>query len=252
MPLNLASIRAAIPGREIHWHDSISSTMYEAVRLANAGAPNGTVVGAEEQTSGHGRYNRQWHSEKESGLYQTIILRLPVEPQHVPVVTLALGLATASAISHTAGLHVDLRWPNDALIGEKKVAGILVQLHGQAVVAGIGINVNQESFPPEVSEIATSLRIATGHPQEREPLLIALLSEIDEHTKILAEQGIDPILKMFTRASSYTLGRRVIVDEQITGTTMGLTPEGFLRMKKDDGTEHIVLAGGVRALATSH
>src|SRR5690349_12013852 len=113
MPLNLAPIRARFPDRRIHWYPTIGSTMHEAVRQANAGAPGGTVTGADEQTAAHGRYNRHWHSEREAGLYQTVILRLPIETAHLPVVTLALGLASAASIEQTAGVDCDLRWPND-------------------------------------------------------------------------------------------------------------------------------------------
>ena len=252
MPLDVQRVRERFPDRDIRWFDEIDSTMFEAVRLAAVGAPHGSVVGADEQTAGHGRYSRAWHSEKDSGLYQTIILRLPMEPSQIPIVTMALGLATVAAIEHAAGIKCDLRWPNDVMIGDKKACGILVQLHGSALVAGIGINVNQSEFPADVSTIATSLRIATKRTQSRESLLIHLLDQIETHCAIAVEQGIPAILKLFEQSSSYVTGRRVIVDETITGTTAGLTPEGFLKLIKDDGTPHTVLAGGVRPLATSH
>lgn len=248
MPLNLDPIRERFPDRPVHWYPTIGSTMFEAVRLAAAGAPSGTVVGADEQTAGHGRYSRKWHSERDTGLYQTIILRLPIEPASLPTVTLALGLATAAAIEQTAAIDCDLRWPNDVLIGDRKVAGILVQLHDRAVIAGIGINVNQSHFPVDVAAIATSIRIASGREQPREQLLIALLDEIDTHCSVLIQQGTPAILRMFEQASSYTVGRRVIVDDTIAGTTAGLTESGFLKLRKENGVEEVILAGGVRPL----
>ena len=248
MPLDVQLVRDHFPGREIHWFPTIASTMFEAVRLANAGAPHGTVVGAEEQTAGHGRYNRAWHSEKESGLYQTIILRFPIEPSQIPIITMALGLATAAAIEHTAAIKCDLRWPNDVMLNEKKTAGILVQLHGSAVVAGIGINVNQTAFPDDVTSIATSIAKETKRTQSREALLIRLLEEIETHGQIIVDQGIPAILSMFEQTSTYAKGRRVIIDETITGTTNGLTPEGFLKLITNEGKDHVVLAGGVRPL----
>lgn len=243
MPLDLARVRARFPGRAIHWHDTLPSTMPEAVRLALEGAPGGTVVGADEQTAGQGRYERRWHSEAGAGLYQTVILRLA---RPAPQVTLALGLATARAIETAAGIKTDLRWPNDVLIGDRKVAGILVQLHNDAVIAGIGINVNQQRFPADVAGIATSLRLAAGREQPREDLLIALLDEIDIHCEILSANGPAAILEMFTHASSYVRGRRVIVDDRVTGTTAGLNADGFLKLRRDDGVEQTILAGGVR------
>ena len=250
MPLDLEPIRERFPDRRVHWYPTIGSTMFEAVRLATSGAPSGTVVGADEQTAGHGRYSRKWHSERDSGLYQTVILRLPIEPASLPIVTLALGLAVAAAIEQTASIDCDLRWPNDVLIGERKVAGILVQLHDRAVVAGIGINVNQSEFPEDVAAIATSIRLAAGREQSREQLLIALLDEIDTHCAVLVQHGAPAILRMFEHASSYTVGRRVIVDEMVTGTTAGLTDAGFLKLRTDSDTEQVIFAGGVRPLCS--
>ncbi len=230
--------------RVIHRFESISSTMYEAVRLANAGCASGTVVIASEQTAGHGRFNRAWHSERGAGLYFSIVLRLPLDPASLPVVTFALGLATADAIGHTTGIVCDLRWPNDVLIADRKCAGILTQLHDGAIVAGIGVNVNQTAFPPDL--MATSLRIVSGREQSIEAIFEHLLEAIDRHCEILMHQGPSAIFDLFTRASSYVAGRRVTVDDSITGSTAGLTPEGFLRVRRDNGREEIVVAGGVR------
>ena len=108
--------QSLLPNRTIVWRDTIDSTMHEAVRLANEGAPSGTIIGADEQTAGHGRFSRVWHSERGSGLYFSIILRLPIETSVMPVVTLALGCAVVEAIQLTAGITPDLRWPNDVLI----------------------------------------------------------------------------------------------------------------------------------------
>ncbi len=236
--------------RQIVWHPTVDSTMHEAVRLADSGCPSGTVVGADEQTAGHGRYGRPWHSERNTGLYFSIVLRLPgVDPASFPVVTFALGLAVAQAIQTVTGVACDLRWPNDVLVRDRKCAGILAQLHGTAIVAGIGINVNQSAFPPDIAQIATSLRIESGREQSREALLTALLDDIDRHCDILAKQGRAVIFDLFTQASSYVSGRRVTVelpDREVTGITAGLTTEGFLRLRRDDGREEIVIAGGVR------
>src|SRR5205085_7003122 len=129
--------------------------MPEAVRLAAQGCSSGTTVGADEQTAGHGRYGRHWHSEPDAGLYVSVILRHKFKPDEIPIVTLALGLAVTEAIQDTTNLICDLRWPNDILIHDRKCAGILTQLEGEAVIAGIGINVNQTSFPAEIASVAT-------------------------------------------------------------------------------------------------
>ncbi len=235
--------------RRIEWHTTIGSTMTEASRLAAEGAPSGTVVGADEQTAGQGRHGRPWHSEPGSGLYASVILRYQFTPVTLPVVTLALGLAVTDAILKATGLACDLRWPNDVLIQSKKCAGILTQLEGSAIIAGIGINVNHSRFPEELSGIATSLRIATGRTQSRERLLIALLPAIDHYCALLESEGRGPILEMFSRASSYVSGRRVCVDQDgftLRGTTAGLAESGFLLLRGDDGRDHQIVAGGVR------
>jgi len=220
--------------------------MHEAARLAHSGALHGTIVGADEQTGGLGRQGHNWHSERDAGLYVSFILRLPVAASDLPVVTLALGLAAAEAITRTAGVACDLRWPNDVLIGERKCCGILTQLHGPAVVAGIGINVNHVSLPDEIRHLATSLRIETARDHSREDLLGNLAAAVAAFTGILVDDGKEALLRLFENASSYVRGRRVVVDGTLVGTTAGLDANGFLILKKDDGTEVPIIAGGVR------
>jgi BirA family biotin operon repressor/biotin-[acetyl-CoA-carboxylase] ligase len=253
MSIDVNWLRSQMPDRRIDWHDVIDSTMTEASRLAEAGAPSGTVVGAEEQSAGRGRHGRSWHSEPGSGLYVSIILRRKFTPASLPVVTLALGLAAQEAILKATKLACDLRWPNDVLIQSKKCAGILTQLegstHASAIIAGIGINVNHFSFPSELNAIATSLRIVSGRTQSRERLLVELLASVDTYCDLLETQGRGPIIEMFARASSYVSGRRVYVDQdgsQLRGTTAGLNDSGFLMLRGDDGTNSVIVAGGVR------
>jgi BirA family biotin operon repressor/biotin-[acetyl-CoA-carboxylase] ligase len=249
VPLNVERVRELLPSRVIRWYPTIDSTMHEAARLASENAPSGTVVGADEQTAGQGRFGRVWHSRRDEGLYFTVILRPELEPASMPVVTFALGLSVVEAIQLTAGVACDLRWPNDVLAGGRKCAGILAQMQGSAIVAGIGINVNQNEFPPEVAGIATSLRIAGGREHSREDLLVAVLESIDRHCSLLAAEGVEAILRLFTQASSYVRGRRVVVDlgeGVVTGVTSGLTESGYLKLRRDDGAEEIIVAGGVR------
>jgi BirA family biotin operon repressor/biotin-[acetyl-CoA-carboxylase] ligase len=250
MPFDLAAVRAALPGRDIRWRQSVGTTMHEAALLAAAGAPSGSVVGADQQTAGQGRFGRPWHSEPGTGLYFSVILRFPLAPTDIPLVTLALGLATHEAILDATGLVTDLRWPNDLLVADRKCAGILTQMESGAVVAGIGINVNQTELPADIAAIATSLRLASGRTHSREQLLIRLLPTIDEWCGLLAREGREPILRVFAKSSSYVAGRRVTVEtsesETLTGTTAGLTADGFLILRDDRGKEHTIIAGGVR------
>jgi BirA family biotin operon repressor/biotin-[acetyl-CoA-carboxylase] ligase len=246
---DIDSVRRQLPGRQIFFFESITSTMHEAATLAAAGCPSGTAVVAEEQTAGQGRHGHSWHSEPGAGLYVSVVLRLPLPPDSLPVLTLALGLATAETIARATHLDPDLRWPNDVMLSDRKTAGILVQLVDSVAIAGLGVNVNHPAFPPEIAAEATSLRLASGRPHSREDLLICLLPTIDSFCRMLLEGGRHPILDQFARRSSYVHGKRVRVEQPcgiVTGTTAGLDPAGFLKLRADDGSESLILAGGVR------
>lgn len=249
MPFDIELVRQSW-SQPVFYFTTIDSTMLEATRLAEAGCPQGAVVVADEQTAGQGRHGRHWHSEANAGLYVSIVLRPELTPDSLPVLTLALGLATADAIAEATGLACDLRWPNDLLLEGRKVAGILVQLLDSAAIAGIGINVNHLAFPPELAPEATSLRIVANRRHSREDLLVALLGAVDRYCSMLAgENGKQGILSLFSRRSSYARNKRVKVEQGaavVEGTTAGLDPSGFLILRKDDGTEDLVLAGGVR------
>ena len=249
MPFDVDFVRQHWP-QPVFYFATIDSTMLEGGRLAETGCAHGTVVIADEQTAGQGRHGRRWHSEPNAGLYASIVLRPQLPYGSLPVLTLALGLAAADAIAETAHLQPDLRWPNDVMLAGRKTAGILVQLLDAAAIAGIGINVNHSGFPAELESEATSLRLAAGHPHSREQLLVALLHAVERYQDILAgENGKQRILSLFSGRSSYARDKRVTVDQGATvieGTTAGLDASGFLILRKDDGTEDLVLAGGVR------
>ena len=201
MALDVVRVRERLPQREVVWLETTGSTMVEAARLAAAGCPQGTVVVAEEQTAGQGRHGRSWHSEKGAGLYVSIVLRPQLPAGSILTLTLALGLATQEAMLHATGIACDLKWPNDILAGGKKCAGILAQRTGEAVISGIGINVNQETFPADIRGLATSLRMLSGRVQSREDLLVHLLLSVDKYTKLLHEEGSRWIIGLFSRAS---------------------------------------------------
>ena len=231
--LDIARVRSEFPDRTIEYHSTIDSTMRAAALL-----PMGSVVLAEEQTAGLGRHGHSWHSEPGNGIYCSMVL----EPS--PVLTLALGLAAAEAIARSTGIACDLRWPNDVMLDGKKVAGILVQLVDNRAIAGIGINVSHTALPAALE--ATSLRLHTGKQLPREEIVIALLRAVPAYVS----EDTETILRLFTHASSYAAGRRVRVEQPdgaIEGVTAGLDASGFLIVRKDDGTDTLILAGGVRA-----
>lgn len=248
-PFNVNYVRERLPGRRIDWFGSVNSTMTIAAQLARDGCADGTLVGAEGQIAGVGRHGHVWHSEVGAGLYVSMVVRLPMAARGMPVAMLALGLAVQEAIAEVTQLAPDLRWPNDVLINGKKCAGILAQIEGEAIIAGIGINVNQSMFPAAISELATSLRIEGASGVRREDLLIAVVNAVDRCCKLLTGEGPRAIFNMFTRSSSYANGRRVRVEQKeqtIEGVTCGLDESGFLIVREDSGRETTILAGGVR------
>lgn len=248
MPLDIERIKRERPDNNILYYPTIGSTMVEASSLANSGARQGTVVLADEQTAGMGRLGRSWVSQAEVGIYCSILLRLNLKPTGLPIASLVLGLATAEAIQRSTQLVCDLRWPNDVLIRERKVAGILTHLSDGCIVAGIGINANQTSFPEGLRTPATSLRIESGgREQSRERVIISLLDAIDTFVSMLEAEGQETILRAFALASSYVLQRRVVIEETgEKGTTAGLDENGFLLVHLDRGNLERVAAGGVR------
>jgi BirA family biotin operon repressor/biotin-[acetyl-CoA-carboxylase] ligase len=203
---------------------------------------------ADEQTAGIGRLGRSWLSEPDAGVYCSVLLRLSIAAEELPIASLMLGLATAESIQNSTLLACDLRWPNDVLVNNRKVAGILTQYTDSCIVAGIGINVNQADFPPGLRSPASSLRLESGgQTQGREKLIIHLLDSIDSYCHMLNKAGSAAILRAFSAASSYVTNRRVIVEESgMRGTTAGLNPNGFLLVRSDSGRLERIATGGVR------
>ncbi len=249
MPLDVELVRRLRPQNDIHYFATIGSTMTEATRLADAGSPHGTVVLADEQTAGVGRLGRSWVSESEVGIYCSILLRLTIPPAQFPVASLILGLATREAIEQSTELACDLRWPNDVLIHERKVAGVLAQLAG-CIVAGIGVNVNNTALPAAVRTPATSLRLESGNRLiSRELLLVQLLSALDRFVTMLQDGGPSEVLRAFTAASTYVINRRILIEESgVKATTAGLDEHGFLLVRYDSGRLEHLASGGVRPL----
>jgi BirA family biotin operon repressor/biotin-[acetyl-CoA-carboxylase] ligase len=218
-----------MPDARIEWFAELDSTMLEARRNPTPGR----VIVADRQTAGMGRHGRRWHSPPGEGLYVSLVLQAPA----APVLSLALGLATREAIG--AG---DLRWPNDVLLGGRKVAGVLAHLEAGVLIAGIGINVSQRAFPPDLDTPATSLALEGIHTT-RQVLLDSLIPAVE---RAVALPGPE-ILARFAAASSYVHGLRVRAGE-IEGVTCGLNDAGFLLVREDKGTVRTILAGGVRPL----
>jgi BirA family biotin operon repressor/biotin-[acetyl-CoA-carboxylase] ligase len=243
--------------KTIHHYYKIGSTNTEAMEAASDGAPEGSVFLAEQQTAGRGRGAHDWHSAQSAGIYCSVILRPTLPPADVLILSLAAGLAVQEAIREVDP-HVvpDLKWPNDLLINGKKFCGILTEMNAEVtrvryIVVGVGINVNQQNFPPELKDTATSLRIVTGTEWSRLELCVALLKSLDREYRALTQNpnAQQDILQRFEKNSSYVRGRKVRIEENdgFEGVTEGLDPRGFLQVRTKEGLR-TVLSGTVRAI----
>jgi BirA family biotin operon repressor/biotin-[acetyl-CoA-carboxylase] ligase len=249
-------LRGTIFDTQLHHFYKIGSTNIAAMAAAAEGAAEGSVFLAEEQTAGRGRGSHAWQSARSAGIYCSVVLRPALPPSEVLVLALAAGLAVRAAIEQVdSRVSADLKWPNDVLIGGKKVCGILTEMNAEAtrvryVVVGIGINVNQATFPAELQGEATSLRLVTGSEWSRVELTAALLKSLDREYRLLVEQSDarQSILRRFTEQSSWARGKQVRVEEngsKLEGTTEGLDQRGFLQVRTAQGLQ-TVLSGTVR------
>jgi BirA family transcriptional regulator, biotin operon repressor / biotin---[acetyl-CoA-carboxylase] ligase len=243
--------------KQIHHYYKIASTNSEAMRCAAEGAPEGSVFLAEEQLAGRGRGAHSWHSARSAGIYCSVILRPAMPPSDALIFSLAVGLAIRAAVMEIAPqLRVDLKWPNDMLLGGRKFCGILTEMNAEAarvryLVVGVGINVNQAKFPAELREIATSLKIETGTEWSRVELCAALLKSLDrEYRSFVEDAGArEAILRRFEESSSSVRGRKVSIEENggLAGVTEGLDERGFLRVRTAEGLRTVV-SGTVKLL----
>ena len=245
--------RAEQIGHRVVHYFRTESTNSDAMRLAGEGEPHGTVVLAEEQTAGRGRFGRSWYSERSSGIYLSVILRPPLTPSHAPMLSLMAGLAVREAIHSATGLQADIRWPNDLLFGKKKVCGILTEMSAEVdrlhyVIVGIGINVNHRKIPSELTRIATSLRLQGQREYSRLAILIALLRALEQYYRLLLAEGPGAVAERWGAASSFASGKRIrvkIPSEEFKATTLSLEPTGALRVRRDDGTEESLLSAEI-------
>jgi BirA family transcriptional regulator, biotin operon repressor / biotin---[acetyl-CoA-carboxylase] ligase len=241
---------------KLHFTRVTGSTNSDAVAAARDGAPHGSVFFADEQTAGRGRGDHGWISSAGEGLYVGILLRPQLTTAQLSLLPLVAGLAAASAIQSVSELAVDLRWPNDLLIGSRKTGGILVEARNESespphavAVVGIGINVHQSAFPPSLATSATSLDVESGCTISRQSLLVALLKSLEHEIELLSDQAAkESVLTRVEQASSWVRGRSVQVHgpQACEGITAGLDDNGFLRVETADGLV-TVQTGGVRA-----
>jgi BirA family biotin operon repressor/biotin-[acetyl-CoA-carboxylase] ligase len=237
-------------GKKIHYFDYLASTMDLAMQLGMQAAPAGTLVLAESQTKGRGRLGRSWFSPKYKGIYLSLILRPGILPAASPILTLLSAVSICEAIKKVASLDAQIKWPNDVLIHNKKVAGILTEMNAEVdkvnfVVIGIGLNVNNDK--KSLIAQATSLKEQAGAQVGRILLLQELLRRIENNYFLLEDKGSQVIIDKW-RNFSFTLGRRVKVycqNKHIEGSAVDIDNDGGLLIRKDSGLMQKVSSGDV-------
>lgn len=247
-------------GRRTHWLDVASSTNDIAARLADLGAEEGTMVVAESQTSGRGRMGRVWFSPAGAGLYVSIVLRpVPVaagvgaarDPSSL--LTLAAGVALAEGVRASTGLQAEVKWPNDLVVGKRKLAGILAEAAAQGgtlqfIVLGFGLNLRPAAYPPELAERATSIEAELDRPADRAVILTDILSALAARYADLQQGRFDAILSAWRRYAGSLRGSLVEWDSPRgvqRGRAEDIDGTGALLVRADGRTERLI-AGEVR------
>jgi BirA family biotin operon repressor/biotin-[acetyl-CoA-carboxylase] ligase len=241
-------------GKAIHHFGTLDSTNAQAYRLALNGAEEGEVVISESQEQGKGRLGRQWFSPPFLNLYLSVVLRPKIPPYQASLITLMAAIATADAIRHFSGLLPLIKWPNDILLQDRKIAGLLNEIHSEIdrihfVILGIGVNLNTDEsmFSKNIRGTATSLRIEMGRTISRKAFLQVLLQELERWYSIFIHEGSPAILKAW-RSRAHIKGRRVSVTsfgERLTGVAIDVDSDGALILETENGRRRRVVAGDV-------
>jgi BirA family biotin operon repressor/biotin-[acetyl-CoA-carboxylase] ligase len=233
------------------------STNLQAKELAARGAPEGTLVVAEEQTQGRGRRQRTWFSPPQQGIYASLILRPAIPPTEAPRITLLAAVAAADTLLALTPLAVKIKWPNDILVGRRKIAGILTEISTgmdtvDYMVIGLGLNVNIPAgdFPEAFRSQATSILAETGAFFPRPLLLRRYLEYFEYYYDIFHSQGFEPVMQRW-KALTEMLGRRIKVDtigRQHVGEVSDFDQDGFLILRDDGGESIRIFSGDVTLL----
>jgi len=237
-------------GKKIYYFDSVASTMDVAMQLGIKGASEGTLVLTESQTKGKGRLGRSWFSPKYKGIYLSLILKPKMLPSQAAILTLLSAVSICEAIKSLVNLDVQIKWPNDILLGNKKLAGILTELNAEMdkinfVSIGIGLNVNNDK--KTLISGATSIKEHKKEQINRVILLQEILRKLERNYLLLQKKGPDYITEKW-REYSITLGKRVKVycqKEHIEGEAFDIDSDGGLLVRKDSGVTEKVYAGDV-------
>jgi len=240
-------------GRDIRYFETIDSTNRYARRLGEEGAEEGVLVIADEQTDGRGRSGRHWTTPPGSAIAMTLLLRPQLAPERISMVTLVMGLAVAQAVRELYGLDAKIKWPNDVVIGGKKICGILTEMSAELaavhyIVIGVGTNANLRHFPEEIRETATSLALELHRDIGRAQLIAGVVKSFEDHYRsFIAAADLSPVMEDYN-ALLVNAGRAVRVLEpghEYGGEAIGIDREGRLMVRRDDGSLCLVYAGEV-------
>ena len=231
-------------GNKIIHKETTESTQYVAHQLAQENSEHGTVIIADEQTKGKGRMNREWHSTKEKGIWMSIVLRPPILPYKAPQLTLLTATVIADVIHSHTKIRPQIKWPNDILIHNNKVAGILTEMQAeqdqiQYVVIGIGLNVNQKDtdLPRNIANKATSLQIETSMEWDIKKIIQEILLTFEDRYTSYIENGFSNIKKEW-ESYGYKIGKEIWIktlQNQWQATFLGLAEDGALLIKSNEG-----------------
>ncbi|MFD0867814.1 biotin--protein ligase [Chlamydia abortus] len=255
-PLKLAdSLQTEMIGSSFRIYDQVDSTQNVAHELVRQGCPEGTVVLAEEQTSGRGRMGKKWLSPKGKGIWMSIVLKPHIPLKQTSQLTLLTAVALCRTLRQELGVAVGIKWPNDLLVDGLKVSGILLESSGEDdrlnyVVAGIGISVNMEAddFPEELDGKATSLRIVCGRPLDRIQIIRRFLEKFEELYLLYLQQGFSPIRTLW-EALTISLNRPLRVKTYngwVEGTAESIDDNGALTVKTRDGETMKLYSGDIQ------
>lgn len=223
-------------GKKIYYMDVTDSTNTQANHLADKGAPHGTLVVADRQEAGRGRRGRCWESPAHTGIFMTLLLKPEIAPGNASMLTLVTALAVTKGIERVTGLSPRIKWPNDIVIRGKKVCGILTEMSAQVdyvthIVIGVGINVQNESFPEEIADVATSLKLETGNSINRARLIEAIWEEFEKYyERFMQTQDLRGMVQEY---NTYLVNRNQKVKvldpkEPFEGLAQGITERGEL------------------------
>jgi BirA family biotin operon repressor/biotin-[acetyl-CoA-carboxylase] ligase len=254
-------LKTHIIGKRILYREEVTSTQDIAKKMARDSAEEGTIVISESQTEGRGRKGRSWVSPRDGGVYLSIILRPKLVPSRVLQISLVAGVAVIKAIKGVAPLQPEMKWPNDIIIGGKKVGGILTEMSCELdgvnyIVLGIGVNVNTPGYllTKPTDGVATSLAEECGEDISRVGFVQCLLAEFEAIYNEFLTTGFCPIREEW-KAMNNTIGSRVKITEaegEIEGKALDIDAEGFLLVRKENGDVKKILSGDVTLIAQSH